>query len=163
MFGNEFRWEKTKVFNPSGLNLAHFIQTNICFPFRSLAAWKVLFHFLFLYIFLVTFYRKFEWTPALPGKLILGFQKHWNPVFLNVLLKNFLGGMFPEPPRYLAPLALARCLAASKNVTPGAFRNMSAILQNCPVKTLVSVGQRKLVSQPGGWASFLCSFVQSFS
>ena len=80
-----------------------------------------------------------------------------------VLLKNFLGGMFPEPPRYLAPLALLRRLAASKNVTPGAFRSMSAILQNCPVKTLVSVGQRKLVSQPGGWASFLCSFVQSFS
>ena len=78
-----------------------------------------------------------------------------------VLLKKFLGGIFPEPPRYLAPLALARRL--SKNVTPGAFRNMSAILQNCPVKTLVSVGQRKLVSQPGGWASFLCSFVQSFS
>ena len=38
MFGNEFRWDKTKVFNPSGLNMAHFIQTSICFPFRSLAA-----------------------------------------------------------------------------------------------------------------------------
>ena len=84
-------------------------------------------------------------------------------MFLNVLLKNSLGGMFPEPPRYLAPLALARRLAAPKNVTSGALGNMSAILQNCPVKTLVSVGQRKLVSQPGGWVSFLCSFVHSFS
>ena len=78
-------------------------------------------------------------------------------------IKKFPGGHAPRTPRYLAPLALARRLAASKNVTPGAFRNTSAILQNCPVKTLVSVGQRKLVSQPGGWASFLCSFVQSFS
>ena len=78
-------------------------------------------------------------------------------------IKKFPGGMFPEPSRYLAPLALPRRLAVSKNVTPGAFRNMSATLQNCPVKTLVSVGQRKLVSQPGGWASFLRSFVQSFS
>ena len=49
MFGNEFRWGKTKVSNPSGLNMAAdwlrpivittclFIQPRVCFPFRSLA------------------------------------------------------------------------------------------------------------------------------
>lgn len=69
--------------------------------------------------------------PALPGKLIIGFQKCWKQCFWVCYFKNVLGGMPPDSPRKLAPLVLTRWPSAPKTLASGTLRNMSTTLKTC--------------------------------
>ena len=75
-------------------------------------------------------FSEFQWTPALSGKLILGFQKHRKPECF--ILKICLGEHTPRSPLGSSSLRHSQgALRRQKNVASRAFSIMSATLKTC--------------------------------